>query len=184
MTPPNYHHGDLRNALITASIEVLDREGLAALTMAKVARQAGVSSGAPYKHFKDRQALLQAIANTVRSDLDQELAEAQKNTEDPFRAMGVQYVQWAASHPALYALLSDPALLDEETLARDTFWRGLAEGLKRGAPLDSGQPLVRELMGRAMAQGLASLFASGVMERFGIEAEHAGRLMLAITSDD
>ncbi len=179
-----YHHGDLRNTLIEASVALVDDQGLAALTMAEVARRAGVSSGAPYKHFKDRNALLQAMADTVRAHLDEILSESQKNSDDPFRSMGVCYVQWAAEHPALYALLSDPAFLDDATLARDTFWSGLANVLQSSEPLDPSHPLIRELMGRAMAQGLANLFASGVLKRFGIENHNAGRLMHAISADD
>ncbi len=157
---------------------------MAALSMAEAARRAGVSSGAPYKHFKDRTALMQGIAGAVRDQLDALLEEATKNSEDPFRSMGVRYVEWAAEHPALYALLSDPQYIDEEALARDTFWRGLAESLESGAPLDATSPVIRELMGRAMAQGLASLFAGGVLERFGIDKRDAGRLMFAISASD
>src|SRR5215212_4914161 len=57
-----YHHGDLRNALIRAGQELLAQEGIAGLDMRKVARAAGVSHAAPYRHFADKQALLAAIA--------------------------------------------------------------------------------------------------------------------------
>jgi AcrR family transcriptional regulator len=58
----NYHHGDLKNALVRAGAEVLAREGAAGLSLRKVASQAGVSHSAPYAHFADKQALIAAIS--------------------------------------------------------------------------------------------------------------------------
>lgn len=57
-----YHHGDLKNALIKAGGEILAQEGVSALSLRKVAREAGVSHSAPYAHFKDKQALIAAIS--------------------------------------------------------------------------------------------------------------------------
>src|SRR5438552_2670358 len=59
--PKAYHHGDLRNALIQAGLELLAESGAAALDLRKVARKAGVSHAAPYRHFADKQALIAAI---------------------------------------------------------------------------------------------------------------------------
>jgi len=57
-----YHHGDLRRALLDAALELLAREGASALTLREVARRAGVTHAAPYRHFTDKQALLAAVA--------------------------------------------------------------------------------------------------------------------------
>jgi AcrR family transcriptional regulator len=62
MTETTYHHGDLKNALIQAGVEILAEEGLGGLSLRKVAKQAGVSHAAPYAHFKDKQALIAAIS--------------------------------------------------------------------------------------------------------------------------
>src|SRR5258708_1624307 len=59
--PKSYHHGDLRNALIQAGLELLAEGGAEALDLRKVARRAGVSHAAPYRHFADKQALIVAI---------------------------------------------------------------------------------------------------------------------------
>src|SRR6516164_3531446 len=59
--PKPYHHGDLRHALIQAGLEMLSEGGAAALDLRKVARRAGVSHAAPYRHFADKQALVAAI---------------------------------------------------------------------------------------------------------------------------
>lgn len=62
MTETTYHHGDLKNALIQAGMEILAEEGLGRLSLRKVAKQAGVSHAAPYSHFADKQALIAAIS--------------------------------------------------------------------------------------------------------------------------
>ncbi|HWZ19753.1 MAG TPA: helix-turn-helix domain-containing protein, partial [Ktedonobacteraceae bacterium] len=59
--PKPYHHGDLRNALIQAGLEILAEGGAQELDLRKVARRAGVSHAAPYRHFADKQALVAAI---------------------------------------------------------------------------------------------------------------------------
>ena len=69
---PGYHHGDLRRALIEASLALISEEGFSALTLREVARRAGVTHAAPYRHFLDKEALLAAVA------------------EEGFRAMAVQ----------------------------------------------------------------------------------------------
>lgn len=58
----NYHHGDLKNALIAAGVEILASEGLNGISLRNVAKKAGVSHSAPYAHFKDKQALIAAIS--------------------------------------------------------------------------------------------------------------------------
>jgi AcrR family transcriptional regulator len=63
MPRKNYHHGDLKNALIKAGIEILAKEGANGLSLRKVARKAGVSHAAPYAHFADKQNLIAAIAS-------------------------------------------------------------------------------------------------------------------------
>jgi len=62
MSEKNYHHGDLKNALIRAGIEILTQEGIGGLSLRKAARKAGVSHAAPYAHFADKQSLIAAIA--------------------------------------------------------------------------------------------------------------------------
>jgi len=73
-----YHHGDLKNALISAGVEILAREGIGALSLRKVAKKAGVSHSAPYAHFKDKQALIAAISIEGFKKL---LAELQNTVE-------------------------------------------------------------------------------------------------------
>lgn len=99
----NYHHGDLKNALIQAGLTILSQEGIQALSLRKVAKSAGVSHAAPYAHFTDKQALVAAIAAEGYKKLyEQVSAVAQANAHDP-RAKLIEtawaYVQFALQYP-------------------------------------------------------------------------------------
>lgn len=99
----NYHHGDLKNALIEAGIEILSKEGVQALSLRKVARKVGVSHAAPYAHFADKQELIAAIATEGYAKLYQKLAQAAAMCpDDPARKLvevAWAYVQFATSKP-------------------------------------------------------------------------------------
>ncbi len=103
----NYHHGDLKNALIQAGIEILSKEGMQALTLRNVAKKAGVSHAAPYAHFTDKQALIAAIATEGYKKLYQQLAAAQNSQPDPadcLFAVAQAYIQFALDEPAHFKI--------------------------------------------------------------------------------
>jgi AcrR family transcriptional regulator len=99
----HYHHGDLKNALIEAGIDILSKEGVQGLTLRKVARKVGVSHAAPYAHFTDKQALIAAIATEGYTKLYQELAKAAASCpDDPAQRLievAWAYVQFATNKP-------------------------------------------------------------------------------------
>jgi AcrR family transcriptional regulator len=98
-----YHHGDLRRALISAGIELLGEGGAAALDLRKVARKAGVSHTAPYRHFEDKRALVAAIAEEGFGRLTERLQEAVSNVAPDLQLVAVTraYVDFALTEPAL-----------------------------------------------------------------------------------
>lgn len=104
-----YHHGDLRAALIAAAVEGL--EAGEPFSLRAVARRAGVSPTAPYRHFADREALDSAVAvegfKDLRADLEAALAESMKPTEPQavIAALGVAYVGFALRRPAVFRLM-------------------------------------------------------------------------------
>lgn len=194
-----YHHGDLKNALLEASLEVLGEQGLEGLTVAEVGRRTGVSSAAPYKHFADRQALLRAVAAEGNRRLGAAIVEATRGCTDPveaFRLSGVAYIRWAAENPAIFRLTTDPTYIDfgetpagvEEPEALEgtlePFWRDLAKLVRSGGALPASHPLIEQLRGRALAQGLATLFVGGVFGALGITSGHAERIARAVTGED
>ncbi|MEE2570115.1 WHG domain-containing protein [Pseudarthrobacter sp. J64] len=105
----SYHHGDLRAALIAAAIECL--EAGEPFSLRAVARRAGVSSAAPYRHFADREALDSAVAvegfKDLRKDLAAALAEGgtRARPEEAITALGVAYVAFALRRPAVFRLM-------------------------------------------------------------------------------
>ena len=98
-TSASYHHGDLRAALLQTAGEVLEKEGLAALSLREVARRAGVSHNAPYRHFPDRDSLLAALA----AEGFQQFGNALEKR--PRREMGEAYVEFALEHPQRFRLM-------------------------------------------------------------------------------
>ena len=99
----NYHHGDLKNALIKAGADILSKEGVSALSLRKVAQKAGVSHAAPYAHFADKQALIAAISTEGYKQLYEQIAQvAEQYRSDPLRRFieaSWAYVQFALDEP-------------------------------------------------------------------------------------
>lgn len=98
----HYHHGDLKNALIKAGIEILSKEGIEALSLRKVAKKAGVSHTAPYAHFADKQALIAAVAAEGYKKLYEQLISAQDAHDEPLArlmATAHAYLQFALDEP-------------------------------------------------------------------------------------
>src|SRR5260221_10566697 len=107
----SYHHGDLRAASLRAARELLEEDGSAALSMRAVARRAGVSPTAPYRHFPDREALVSAVASVGYRELAAKLAAAHPapSTPDDLTSVAVEYVRFALEHPALFrAMFAEP----------------------------------------------------------------------------
>jgi AcrR family transcriptional regulator len=112
-----YHHGDLKNALIQAGIEILAQEGVRGLSLRKAARQAGVSHAAPYAHFADKQALLAAISTTGHNLLAARLAAAvAAYPTDPLRQLAAaawEYLDFAMQSPAHFKLTFSSSIEQE-----------------------------------------------------------------------
>lgn len=107
MTGDTYHHGDLRAACLNAALELLDESGSAALSIRAVARRAGVSPAAPYRHYPDREAILSAAAGIGYRDLATDLAAAHPapTTPDELAAVALAYVRFALRRPALFRVM-------------------------------------------------------------------------------
>ncbi|HEY4020123.1 MAG TPA: TetR/AcrR family transcriptional regulator [Pseudonocardiaceae bacterium] len=103
----SYHHGDLRAACLHAARELLEEDGSAALSLRAVARRAGVSPTAPYRHFADREALVSSVAAEGYRELAEKLAAAHPapSTHDDLAAVAVAYVRFAMEHPAVFRVM-------------------------------------------------------------------------------
>lgn len=107
-----YHHGDLRRAVIERAAEVIETEGVDALSLRRIARDLGVSHGAPNRHFKNKADLLAALATEAyeRAGAATVAAanECHGNAIEKLNAMGRGYLNWALDHRALFTALNHP----------------------------------------------------------------------------
>lgn len=154
-----YHHGDLRAAVLSAAWKLVEKEGLAGLSVREAARRAGVSHNAPYRHFADREALLAAL---VAEGFEQ-LNAALENRAG--RELGEAYVAFALESPERFRLMFSRAGARNDLQARfaNSFGHLGAEAAAAGAAawslvhglaslalqgqLENGQPFVRKVLG-------------------------------------
>ena len=171
-----YHHGDLRRALLEASLALVEEAGIGALSLREVARKAGVSHSAPYHHFQDRGSLLAALAEEGFAQLAAEMAAARAAAPDArarLEACGLAYVRFALTSPARFKLMFRPELAvpaEEGALARasspalETLTGAIIEAQRAGlAPPGDPMPLV--LTCWSTVHGLASLWLDGPLAR-------------------
>jgi AcrR family transcriptional regulator len=111
--PTGQHHGDLRNALLRAALELVAERGPHGFTLAETSRRAGVSVAAPYKHFADRETLLAELATRGYREQLHRFAAAMGSSEDPaeqLASFAAAYVRFAAEEPALFDITFNAGL--------------------------------------------------------------------------
>src|SRR5215470_18090094 len=105
----SFHHGDLREALIAATRELLIEHGPDGFTLADACRRAGVTTAAPYKHFRDKQEILEEIVARAFEELSEAnakaVAEKGRGTVEGITAMGISYLEFAVAQPAIFRLM-------------------------------------------------------------------------------
>jgi AcrR family transcriptional regulator len=168
-----YHHGDLREALIKAALELIAEKGPAGFTFADAARSAGVSSAAPYRHFRDRDSLLADVARRGFERFAVELEQAWNDgLPDPlaaFENVGKAYLAFARREPAYYSAMfeaglphdGDPAMAQAGDRAFAVLHKA-SDALAARLPNEGRPPaLMMSLHVWALAHGIASLFGRG-----------------------
>ncbi|MFC6010175.1 TetR/AcrR family transcriptional regulator [Nocardia lasii] len=176
MKRTSYHHGDLRATLMAASLRLIESEGLAAVSLRRVAREAGVSSGAPYHHFADRAALLSALSVEGFELLAAELTAAKAAATGPLdalTALGAAYVRFSREHPAQFRLMFRPELSQPDKhpdahVAGDAAFAVLGETVAECVAAGSLPPDRAEILAIAwwgLGHGLASLWLDGQLDK-------------------
>jgi AcrR family transcriptional regulator len=188
-----YHHGDLRRVLVEAALQLVSEGGMDAVSVREAARRAGVSPGAPFRHFPSRDALMQAVAEEAqrrfRAEIESALAASPPG--DPlgrFRALGLAYLRWAMRNPTHFEVISSRRLFDHDraaeltsdnaeliALTERTLADAFAAGQLRTADLKAVQ-----IAGRAVVYGFARMNIDGHFPRWGVAAPEAERTAAAI----
>ena len=168
----SYHHGNLREAMVQAALHLISERGPGGFTFADVARAVGVSGAAPYRHFRDRNALVAEVAIQGFTRFAAELRAAMERERVPVRALenlGRAYLSFARREPAAYAAMFEPGFPLEETpdllAASDHAFavlRAGADAVIATIPAATRPPgLMVALHIWSMAHGIASLFIGG-----------------------
>ncbi len=179
MTERPYHHGNLRGALLAEAERALREDGLDGLSLRELARRIGVSHGAPRRHFADRQALFDALAESGFTRLGAELRAAVEGAgadyEARLRATSAAYVRFATGDAALLELMfagkhgGRSAALNE---AADRAFAVILELILEGQAAGMLEPRAPERVGLLMfatMQGIAALVVAGLVDPTGVE---------------
>ncbi|HEX2653238.1 MAG TPA: TetR/AcrR family transcriptional regulator [Xanthobacteraceae bacterium] len=168
-----YHHGNLREALIQGALDLIAQKGPSGFTVAEAARSAGVSPGAPYRHFRDREELLADVAlrgfEHFAIELEQAWNGGKPDVMEALQNLGRAYLRFARGEPAYYSAMfevglphdSNPALRHASERAFNVLLKA-CEALCVQLPKPSRPPpLMMALHIWAMSHGIASLFGRG-----------------------
>lgn len=168
-----YHHGNLREALIEAALDLIGKKGPAGFSFAEAARSAGVSPAAPYRHYRDRDALMADVARQGFERFEAFLGNAwsggRPDTLTALSNVGRAYLAFARTEPAYYSAMFEAGLpTDRHPELRQAADRAFAivrtasEALCETLPAaERPPPLMVALHIWALAHGIASLFARG-----------------------
>lgn len=172
-----YHHGNLRNALIVAAAELIEEAGCPEFAISDAAKRAGVSTAAPYRHFKDREDLLDAVSELCFIGLADAAQKSRDQHEMGSReciiALGLTYMEYVSSRPAFYQLMWNEKQHLPEQAADDgaerpgfSIFLEAVEAWCEQQQLADGDPLDLAVKLWALAHGLAVLSINGKLAVF------------------
>jgi len=190
----NYHHGDLRRALLAAAEEELSEKGVETFSLRCVAKRAGVSHGAPAHHFGDAQGLLTELAASGYQRFIETQEQFQRNaSKEPtaqLSAAGLGYIEFAKQNPALFRLMFSSERPDRTAPIlseyADAAFTKLVEDIRHISEADpySDQSAMTDVMAAwAIAHGLADLMIAGRWERIPFLAAMTPAQIDAVFSD-
>jgi len=171
--PRGYHHGNLKEALVRAALDLIAEKGPAGFTFADAARWAGVSPAAPYRHFRDRDELLSDVARRGFEQFSTALARAWDDGKPDlfaaFERLGKAYLDFTKREPAYYSAMFEAGVpLDADPRLREAserafaVLRAAAEKLVALMPAKGRPPaLMVALHVWSLTHGIASLFSRG-----------------------
>ena len=176
--PKRYHHGDLPRTLLDVALHIVETQGTEALTLRAVARQAGVSQAAPYRHFANKEAILAAVAEEGFRSLMIAMRQSLQACGDiplaRLRAVGIGYVTFATSHPSHFRVMFGRDMADRSAfpilrqVANDTLAMvvdAIADCQRAGLVRSEEPAADLALTAWSSVHGLSALLVDGVIER-------------------
>ena len=185
MPRKDYHHGDLKNALKQATLDLVKEYGPQTFTLAAAAQKLGVSPAAPYRHYKSKEELLQAVALDGFSKFATKLKDAYQkkvgNPQEALSATGKAYLEFAKEFPAYYIIMFEsgislkdhPELANGARVAKDVLYTAIDRIIE--LPKNQDLPPVSLICDHiwAMSHGVVELYerkSSGASSK--INPEH------------
>ncbi len=186
--PPvrRYHHGDLAQALRDAALAAIATDGPDQLNLRDLARRLGVSPGAPYRHYADKDALLRAVGAEIAARFEAEVAraraEAASDAISQFRAIGIANVRFAVRYPAHFRVMYTPGVLDDVAAAQTAGERAMLEEAQARGEL-VGLPVEDiALAAGSLIYGLSRMIVDGLLPGPPVTPARADALAIAVTS--
>lgn len=171
----NYHHGDLRKALLDNTVKMIISEGIAKISLREIARKTGVSRTAPYRHFKDKNELMCAVAEDGFKQLKEIYVKVLANEINPLnrlKKIGFHYVKFATENPGYFKLMFGNEVIKQdrpETLLEAAFvaFEEVLKTIELGKekklfPEESTENLAN--VAWSMVHGLATLILDGQIQ--------------------
>lgn len=179
--------------LIAAALELAEEGGADAVSVREAARRAGVSPGAPFRHFPCRNDLMSAVAEEAQRRFRSAIAAAiaETSSEDPlvrFRAFGLAYLRWAMKNPAHFEVISSgkyfahdqSAVVREDNAELIDMTGQLLSGAQDRGQLRSADLRIMKIAGRALVYGFARMNIDGHFPRWGVADAEADQMAEAI----
>ena len=181
-----YRHGNLRETLIAAAIQLVEEVGPENVSVREAAKRAGVSPGAPFRHFANKTALMTAVAEQAMALFRAEVVKAVEGveSEDPlarFAAVGSAYLHWAIHNPTHFQIISTRNLIDwgsseslreDNRLVRALMEQAIADARQQGK-LRSKNMAETHIAGRAIVYGLARMYIDGHFAQWAVHGQAA-----------
>jgi AcrR family transcriptional regulator len=189
--PTPYHHGRLRQAVIDMAVQLADESGHEQISLREVARRLGVSSGAPFRHFKNHEALMAAIAEEatvrLRLGIERDLHGVPNAPISRLKALGHSFLDWALQHPAQFRIVSarrlyhfnaSPILNAHFNAVRERTV-AMIEAAQAAGSFSPGNAASMALSLRAAAYGLARMHVDGQLPQWQVEPGQEGEAVKA-----
>ncbi|MFZ4404026.1 MAG: TetR/AcrR family transcriptional regulator [Pseudobdellovibrionaceae bacterium] len=189
-----YHHGDLKKTLIEAAVRMLQKKTPAEISLRELAREAGVSQAAPYRHFKDKDTLLAAISQEGFELKFQYMKQAMDTYKDQplemFFQCGLSYFRMGLLHPQHFKLMFSanvkpgPEYPDLAQSAAKSFMllRDMVKICQQAGVLGPGDPYHKAMHCWCVVNGFAALYADGRLAWLGVDPTNAEQALRTLNS--